>query len=68
MSEDGGPLTLTLSDDGKGVPAGSQTAETSSWGLKSMRERAESIAADLRIESEPGRGTQVSVRLPIRTA
>ena len=33
-----------------------------------MRERAESIAGDLRIESEPGRGTQVSVRLPIRTA
>jgi signal transduction histidine kinase len=34
-------------------------------GLRSMRERAALIGGELEIESEPGQGTSVQVRLPL---
>ena len=34
-------------------------------GLTSMRERAESIGAKLRIDSAPGEGTTVTVEVPL---
>jgi two-component system sensor histidine kinase DegS len=36
-----------------------------SWGLTSMRERAEIIGAHLVVSSRPGQGTEVSVTLPV---
>ena len=46
-------------DDGAGFdPAAGSSGQL---GLGIMRERAESIGADLRIESAPGQGTTVSV-------
>jgi signal transduction histidine kinase len=34
------------------------------FGLSNMRERAESLGGQWQIESEPGAGTSVSVRIP----
>lgn len=58
-------VALTVSDDGVGFhypPAGSGTPKAS-WGLGTMRERAEAIGAALRIDSAPGKGTRVSVEV-----
>ncbi len=55
----GDHLQLVVQDDGAGFdPAAGSSGQL---GLGIMRERAESIGADLRIESAPGRGTTVSV-------
>jgi signal transduction histidine kinase len=35
------------------------------WGIVGMRERARLIGADLQIESQPGEGTTILLRLPL---
>jgi signal transduction histidine kinase len=56
-------VRLEISDDGAGFALES-IQEGGGLGLPGMRERAERIGADLRIESAPGQGTQVMVRAP----
>ena len=56
-----GGLELVVSDDGVGfVPDGA----TSGVGLRSLRERAERLGAQLDLESAPGRGTSIRIQLP----
>jgi len=57
-------LLLEISDNGVGFNA-SKREKTDSYGLIGMRERAFLADAELRIESEPGKGTKVSVELPL---
>ena len=60
-----GGVTLVVSDDGRGFDT-TRIAETThglSYGLTSMRERAELIQATFRITSAPGRGTTVVIAL-----
>jgi two-component system sensor histidine kinase UhpB len=56
-----GVLTLSVSDDGRGMPAGSPAGS----GIGGMRERAMLVGASLRIESEPRGGTMVRLSLPV---
>jgi PAS domain S-box-containing protein len=56
-----GDLLAEVSDDGQGF--GPET--TPGVGLGSMRERAAVIGGELQIESEPGRGTDVRLRVPL---
>jgi PAS domain S-box-containing protein len=59
-------VSLAVSDDGVGfLPEGSGTPRAS-WGVTTMRERAEAIGAALRIDSAPGHGTRVSVEVARR--
>lgn len=61
-----GRLALTISDDGRGLaqlPTADQPNRTQ--GLAVMRERAECLGGTFRIESEPGRGTIVTVEIPL---
>lgn len=59
----GGAVTLTIRDDGRGfTPVEAQAPGR--WGVALMRERAGAIGARLRIESSPGQGTRVTVRVP----
>ena len=53
-------VTLDIRDDGCGF-----TRPSRGFGLTAMRERAERVAGTLEIESEPGRGTAVSARVPL---
>ena len=53
---------LEVADDGVGIPAG-KVAGTSGYGLVGMRERADSIGAQLEITSGPGTGTLVRMRV-----
>ena len=55
-------VALTISDDGDGIDAEPAVARRS-WGLTIMRERAESLGADLVVSSTRGRGTRVTVTL-----
>src|SRR5271169_1660389 len=55
---------LTVSDDGQGFAAG-QSSPTGHFGLLDMRERAQSMGSHLRVESEPGRGSRISVEVPL---
>lgn len=54
------PLSLTVQDDGTGFDA-EASGRPGSFGLTSMRERAEGIGAVLSVGSAPGEGTTVRV-------
>jgi signal transduction histidine kinase len=56
-------LCLTVSDDGVGfvTTAGRPT----SFGLVGMRERVLIMGGALSLQSEPGEGTTLSVRVPL---
>lgn len=63
LSYDGDEVVLDVRDDGVGFDVDAPTL-TSSFGVRGMRQRAARLAGDLALESDPGRGTAVSVRLP----
>tara|TARA_R110002096_G_scaffold14172_4_gene49544 strand:- start:2024 stop:3349 length:1326 start_codon:yes stop_codon:yes gene_type:complete len=61
VHEDGAAV-LRIEDDGCGfVP---RLAEHGHYGLLTMRERAEALGGELDIDSEPSRGTRITLRLP----
>lgn len=59
LTDDG---VLRITDDGTGFVV--DGAGEGRFGLISMRERAERLGAEFRLESQPGRGTKVEVALP----
>jgi signal transduction histidine kinase len=61
-------LTLTVRDDGQGFAIEDPESVHGHYGLIGMRERASQIRADLRIDSAPGQGTTVHLRLPLNRA
>lgn len=60
-------LKLTIVDDGVGFDLNKlqEINEHHGWGLTTMAERAESINASFSIESQPGRGTKITVEAAI---
>jgi signal transduction histidine kinase len=60
-------LTLTVIDRGVGFSAQGADHEVATHGLTSMRDRAQEIGADLRIDTTPGQGTTVRLTVPIRS-
>ena len=60
---DAGVVTIKVSDDGVGFAVGGETA---GFGLMGMRERVSLLDGTLEISSEPGRGTTVTVCLPLQ--
>lgn len=62
-------VRLTVTDDGRGFQVARHVgAYAGRWGVLGMRERAERIGATLRIRSAPGRGTTVSLRVPVKSS
>ncbi|MFC9925302.1 sensor histidine kinase [Streptomyces sp. NPDC127190] len=63
----GDEVSLDIRDDGTGFDPAAVPARTRAggFGLAGMRARAERIAGALTVESEPGHGTAVSVRVPL---
>ncbi|MNP66264.1 Signal transduction histidine-protein kinase/phosphatase DegS [compost metagenome] len=59
-------MCLTVSDDGVGFIA--DTGRPTSFGLVGMRERVLIMGGQLTLESEPGEGTTLSVRVPLQEA
>lgn len=64
-----GTLLLSVRDEGPGFNPQevARRAGRESWGLTSMRERAELIGARFVVTSRPGQGTEVSLALPLRS-
>ena len=57
-----GTLSLTVRDNGRGFPAGQDSA---SFGIRGMGKRAERVGATLEIHSSAGKGTAVEVKAPL---
>jgi len=61
----GRDVVLIVEDDGRGFdPDGSRGGAVAGLGLVSMRERAQIIGGSLDVESEPGKGTTIFLRIP----
>jgi signal transduction histidine kinase len=62
-----GELELVVSDDGRGFDRSLLEAKSpGAFGLTGMRERAEALGGSAQVESAPGRGTRVAIRIPVR--
>jgi two-component system, NarL family, sensor histidine kinase DegS len=63
-----GHLSLTIRDEGPGFDPRvvARRAGRESWGLLSMRERAEMVGAKLTVTSSPGHGTEVQIVMAVR--
>ncbi|WP_175653462.1 PAS domain-containing sensor histidine kinase [Pseudomonas sp. Marseille-P9899] len=60
---DGPMLCLIISDDGLGFVR--DDSRPTSFGLVGMRERVLMLGGDMHLESEPGEGTSLRVRIPL---
>lgn len=58
-------LELSVRDDGKGFDVAQAMAKAGSFGLAGMLERVALLGGACEVASRPGRGTIVTVRLPI---
>jgi signal transduction histidine kinase len=62
-----GRIVGEITDDGAGFdPGGRKRSDFPRFGLAIMRERAESIAGHLVVDSEPGGGTRVRIEIPLK--
>lgn len=62
IREDPTTVHLTVRDDGNGFDP---DAQSDGFGLLGMRERTELLGGELQVNSTPGKGTTLSVRLPV---
>ncbi len=61
-----GCLRVVVADDGRGFdPASYERGDWPQFGLHTMRERAEAVGGQFQLHSAPGRGTKVTVAVPI---
>lgn len=58
-----GPLLLEISDDGQGFDP---DAASNGQGLTNLRERAAALGSVFQLRSAPGKGTTLSIFLPVR--
>jgi len=58
---------LAVSDDGKGFDKTSRN-KPHSFGLRSIQERIKHLGGGVEISSEPGKGTQISISVPLNDA
>jgi signal transduction histidine kinase len=63
----GNNVLLVIEDDGRGFEPGAPEGPGQGFGLVGMRERAALVGAILEIESSPGMGTAIFVRMTADT-
>jgi len=68
MEERASELWLEIRDNGVGFEVGNPAERSPSEGigLMGMRERAEHLNGTLEVQSSPGKGTSISVRIPLK--
>lgn len=62
-------LTASIQDNGRGFDLPEVSANPEKWaslGLKGMTERARLLSGRARIETKPGRGTTISIAIPLK--
>jgi len=62
----GDPLEVEVRDDGRGITE-DEARSALSLGILGRRERAHAAGGTLEIAGVPGKGTTLSVRVPVRT-
>ncbi len=64
---EGDEIRIAIEDDGRGFePAGvERRGRRPHWGLMGIRERAQILGGAASIESSPGQGTRVQIRIPV---
>jgi signal transduction histidine kinase len=64
---EGAEVRIAIEDDGRGFDPGAAVPGDGRphWGLMGIRERAEIFGGTAVIESSPGKGTRVEVRIPV---
>jgi signal transduction histidine kinase len=66
LGTDGADLVIELEDDGQGFdPARGGDASRPHYGILGIRERAELLGGRATVDSAPGKGTRVEVRVPL---
>jgi two-component system sensor histidine kinase UhpB len=60
-------IVVTIEDNGIGIDA-ERLLNRESWGVVGMHERAQYCGCELKISGTPGRGTVVTLRLPLEQA
>ena len=65
LGTDGRDLRVEIEDDGDGFDAGVAKTDRPHYGLLGIRERAELLGGSATVESSPGAGTRVEVRVPL---
>ena len=55
-------LTVRIADNGKGFDLSGQSA---GYGLRNMRRRCEEMNGEFTVRTEPGKGTEIQVRIPL---
>jgi len=69
MQRVGGHVQISVEDDGVGfyaLPISPHWSEIKGFGLFSIRERLDHLGGQLKINSQPGQGTQVTLVAPLR--
>jgi signal transduction histidine kinase len=64
LADEHGHLTLVVKDNGRGISL-REINNTKSIGLVGMRERAALLGGDISFQGVPGKGTTVTVRIPL---
>lgn len=67
LSKTASAVKLTVADNGKGFVVARKerlVASRPQFGLLNIRERVRALGGDIDIESEPGKGTRIAVRIP----
>jgi signal transduction histidine kinase len=65
LDERADAVALRVSDDGVGFEPDDPARRSRRLGLTSMEERAQALGSTLRIASAPGRGTTISLEVPV---
>jgi PAS domain S-box-containing protein len=61
-------VCMSIQDNGMGIASWQDAIRPGSHGLTIMRERAEAFGGNLRVNSAPGKGTKVEVKIPVETS
>ena len=63
LSLDGDEIAFEIRDDGAGFDVATTPR---GMGLQIVQDRVDALEGTLEVTSEPGRGTRIAVRLPVR--
>jgi signal transduction histidine kinase len=67
LEREGPEIVLAVSDDGRGFEPAAPV-RPNAFGLVGLRERALLVGGEISIDSAPGRGTRVELRVPVKEA
>jgi signal transduction histidine kinase len=65
LAPEGRELRIEIEDDGQGFDQAVQPQDRPHYGLMGIRERAELLGGKVTIDSSPGQGTRLEIRVPL---